>query len=81
MSPIALESTQSSVKGKAPQGRSPGCACRTYVQTLCPPALLTRQVMRDGRGMLGLIDYAARADMETALRKLDDSEFKNPYDT
>ncbi len=50
-------------------------------QLLCSPPLQTRQVMRDGRGMLGLIDYAARGDMETALRKLDDSEFKNPYDT
>lgn len=39
------------------------------------------QVMRDGRGMLGLIDYATRSDLELALRKLDDSEFKNPYDT
>lgn len=36
------------------------------------------QVMRDreGRGMIGLVDYAHRADMDTALRKLDDSEFK-----
>jgi arginine/serine-rich splicing factor 1/9 len=38
--------------------------------------------MKDGsRGMLGLIDFASRSDMETALRKLDDSEFRNPYDT
>lgn len=37
--------------------------------------------MRDGRsGTLGLIDYASKSDMETALRKLDDSDFKNPYD-
>ncbi|GIL95704.1 hypothetical protein Vretimale_1672 [Volvox reticuliferus] len=39
------------------------------------------QVMRDGRGMLGLIDYATRDDMETALRKLDNSDFRNPYDS
>lgn len=38
------------------------------------------QVMRDGSGMLGMVDYGTRDDMDRALRKLDDSEFRNPYD-
>eukprot|EP00639_Heterosigma_akashiwo_P018977 CAMPEP_0206396452 /NCGR_PEP_ID=MMETSP0294-20121207/22796_1 /ASSEMBLY_ACC=CAM_ASM_000327 /TAXON_ID=39354 /ORGANISM="Heterosigma akashiwo, Strain CCMP2393" /LENGTH=264 /DNA_ID=CAMNT_0053851191 /DNA_START=5 /DNA_END=796 /DNA_ORIENTATION=+ len=34
----------------------------------------------DGRGN-GLIEYSTLDDMEYALRKLDDSEFRNPFDT
>ena len=35
------------------------------------------QVMRgEGSTMIGLVDYARREDMETALRKLDDTEVK-----
>ena len=34
------------------------------------------QVFRDGSGMMGIVDYAAKDDMKYALRKLDDTEFK-----
>jgi hypothetical protein len=38
--------------------------------------------MRDKHdGVIGLVDYASGDDMDAALRKLDDSEFKNPYDS
>ena len=30
--------------------------------------------------LIGQVDYATEDDMKTALRKLDDSEFKNPFD-
>jgi hypothetical protein len=40
----------------------------------------TRQVVRDGDGVLGLVDYATSDDMATAIKRLDDTEFKNPYD-
>jgi splicing factor, arginine/serine-rich 1 len=36
--------------------------------------------MRDGRGMLGLVDYTSVEDMKRAIRKLDDTEFRNPFD-
>lgn len=39
-----------------------------------------RQVVRDGDGVLGLVDYATADDMATAIKKLDDTEFRNPYD-
>jgi hypothetical protein len=39
------------------------------------------QVVKDGRGQLGLVDFATLEDMQTALRRLDGSEFKNPFDT
>lgn len=38
------------------------------------------QVVRDGDGVLGLVDYATADDMATAIKKLDDTEFRNPYD-
>lgn len=38
------------------------------------------QVMRDRDGMMGLVDYASYEDMKHAIRKLDDSEFRNPFD-
>eukprot|EP00803_Ostreobium_quekettii_P011316 evm.model.scf_21EXC.21 EVM.evm.TU.scf_21EXC.21 scf_21EXC:199623-202678(-) len=36
--------------------------------------------MRDRDGMMGLVDYASYEDMKHAVRKLDDSEFRNPFD-
>lgn len=36
--------------------------------------------MRDRDGMMGLVDYASYEDMKHAIRKLDDSEFRNPFD-
>jgi len=39
------------------------------------------QVVRDGEGgLLGLVDYATADDLATAIKKLDDTEFRNPYD-
>lgn len=39
------------------------------------------QVMKDGRdGLLGLVDYATADDLRNAIRKLDDTEFRNPFD-
>jgi splicing factor, arginine/serine-rich 1 len=39
------------------------------------------QVMRDSRDRtIGIVDYATKDDMKYALRKLDDTEFKNPFD-
>ncbi|MCO5603581.1 hypothetical protein L7F22_057732 [Adiantum nelumboides] len=38
------------------------------------------QVFRDGRGLVGIVDYTNYDDMKYAIRKLDDSEFKNPFD-
>lgn len=38
------------------------------------------QVMRDRDGMIGLVDYATYDDMRHAIRRLDDSEFRNPFD-
>eukprot|EP00245_Coleochaete_scutata_P012926 TRINITY_DN510_c0_g2_i3.p1 TRINITY_DN510_c0_g2~~TRINITY_DN510_c0_g2_i3.p1 ORF type:complete len:207 (+),score=19.63 TRINITY_DN510_c0_g2_i3:189-809(+) len=37
------------------------------------------QVFRDGSGMCGIVDYSNGDDMKVAIRKLDDSEFKNPF--
>jgi hypothetical protein len=37
--------------------------------------------MRDSRDRtIGIVDYATKDDMKYALRKLDDTEFKNPFD-
>lgn len=38
------------------------------------------QVLKDGEAMMGLVDYATYDDMATAIRRLDDSEFRNPFD-
>ncbi|GFH27949.1 uncharacterized protein HaLaN_26349 [Haematococcus lacustris] len=39
------------------------------------------QVMKDGRGgNMGLVDFSTADNMQTALRKLDQSEFRNPFD-
>eukprot|EP00250_Pteridium_aquilinum_P005169 c15305_g1_i1 orf=331-1224(-) len=37
------------------------------------------QVFRDGRGLVGIVDYTNYDDMRYAIRKLDDSEFRNPF--
>lgn len=37
------------------------------------------QVYRDGGGTKGLVDYTNAEDMKYAIRKLDDSEFRNRY--
>lgn len=37
------------------------------------------QVFRDGRGLVGIVDYTNYEDMKYAIRKLDDSEFRNPF--
>lgn len=37
------------------------------------------QVFRDGDGMTGVVDYTNYEDMQYAIRKLDDTEFQNPF--
>ncbi|CAG9464326.1 unnamed protein product [Pedinophyceae sp. YPF-701] len=38
-------------------------------------------VFRDSRGVYGLCDFTSPEDLDRALRKLDDTEFRNPYDS
>eukprot|EP00854_Cymbomonas_tetramitiformis_P007590 gene7590-9037_t len=38
------------------------------------------QVFRDSYGTTGVVDYTTNEDMKTAIRKLDDTEFRNPFD-
>ncbi|XWS67595.1 hypothetical protein CRYUN_Cryun04dG0019300 [Craigia yunnanensis] len=37
------------------------------------------EVSRDGDGAMGIVDYTNYDDMKYAIRKLDDSEFRNPF--
>lgn len=37
------------------------------------------QVFRDGDGMMGVVNYTSYEDMQYAIRKLDDTEFRNPF--
>ncbi|GFZ13733.1 similar to SERINE-ARGININE PROTEIN 30 [Actinidia rufa] len=37
------------------------------------------QVFRDGSGTTGIVDYTSYDDMKYAIRKLDDSEFRNAF--
>ncbi|KAK3031090.1 hypothetical protein RJ639_036830 [Escallonia herrerae] len=37
------------------------------------------QVFRDGDGAMGIVDYTKYEDMRYAIRKLDDTEFRNPF--
>ncbi|KAL9228200.1 hypothetical protein vseg_003805 [Gypsophila vaccaria] len=37
------------------------------------------QVFRDGSGSTGIVDYTNYEDMKNAIRKLDDTEFKNAF--
>ncbi|XP_043687759.1 serine/arginine-rich splicing factor SR34A-like isoform X2 [Telopea speciosissima] len=37
------------------------------------------QVFRDGDGTMGVVDYTNYDDMKYAIRKLDDTEFRNPF--
>uniref|UniRef100_A0A1D1XU81 Pre-mRNA-splicing factor SF2 n=1 Tax=Anthurium amnicola TaxID=1678845 RepID=A0A1D1XU81_9ARAE len=37
------------------------------------------QVFRDGNGTTGIVDYTNHDDMKYAIRKLDDSEFRNAF--
>ncbi|KAK9785337.1 hypothetical protein WJX73_000672 [Symbiochloris irregularis] len=38
------------------------------------------QVFRERDGTIGIVDLASKDDMRYAIRKLDDSEFRNPFD-
>ncbi|CAN7089295.1 unnamed protein product, partial [Brassica rapa subsp. narinosa] len=37
------------------------------------------QVFRDGRGTTGIVDYTSYEDMKYAIKKLDDTEFRNAF--
>ncbi|KAJ0452200.1 putative RNA recognition motif domain, nucleotide-binding alpha-beta plait domain superfamily [Helianthus annuus] len=37
------------------------------------------EVSRDSKGTFGLVDYTNYEDMKYAIRKLDDTEFRNPW--
>ncbi|GLT41936.1 hypothetical protein SLA2020_159620 [Shorea laevis] len=37
------------------------------------------EVYRDGDGVVGFVDYTNYEDMKYAIKKLDDSEFRNPF--
>ncbi|PWA48404.1 serine/arginine-rich splicing factor SR34A [Artemisia annua] len=37
------------------------------------------EISRDSKGTFGLVDYTNSDDMEYAIRKLDDTEFRNPW--
>ncbi|CAA7399609.1 unnamed protein product [Spirodela intermedia] len=37
------------------------------------------EVFREGDGTVGLVDYTNLEDMKYAIRKLDDTEFRNPF--
>ncbi|KAI5657531.1 hypothetical protein M9H77_26324 [Catharanthus roseus] len=37
------------------------------------------EVSRDSEGTFGLVDYTSHDDMKYAIRKLDDTEFRNPW--
>ncbi|PPD81488.1 hypothetical protein GOBAR_DD21567 [Gossypium barbadense] len=37
------------------------------------------EVHQDGDGAMGIVDYTNYDDMKYAIRKLDDSEFRNPF--
>ncbi|OMO79936.1 hypothetical protein CCACVL1_13289 [Corchorus capsularis] len=37
------------------------------------------EVYKDGDGAMGIVDYTNYDDMKYAIRKLDDSEFRNPF--
>ena len=56
---------------------SVGYAPHTAVVWLLSPAV---QVFRSPSGMVGVVDYASYDDMRYAVRKLDDTTFKNPFD-
>lgn len=59
----------------------PSLLCRAELLGCWSSSLPPRvQVVRDGDGVLGLVDYATADDMATAIKKLDDTEFRNPYD-
>lgn len=38
------------------------------------------QVFRDRDGTVGIVDFSTRDDMKYAIRKLDDTEFRNPFE-
>lgn len=52
---------------------------RLHAHIYSPPFT---QVMRDatGGGVTGIVEFETKDDMRLAIRKLDDTEFKNPFD-
>ena len=56
--------------------------CFSFVQdhfrVIVKPAYTN--VYRERGGVLGVVEFDTREDLERAIRKLDDTEFKNPFD-
>ena len=54
-------------------------AClQDHFRSIVKPAYTN--VYRERGGVLGVVEFDTREDLERAIRKLDDTEFKNPFD-
>ena len=49
-----------------------------FIRQVCKPAYTN--VVRERDGPLGIVEFETGDDMERTIRKLDDTEFKNPFD-
>lgn len=77
-----LSNIKNSARAPAASSRSPATSLaksnRVSCTALTPGRVL--QVMKDRGSVIGLVDFATYEDMANAIRKLDSSEFKNPFD-
>lgn len=54
------------------------CVLQDHFRSIVKPAYTN--VYRERGGVLGVVEFDTREDLERAIRKLDDTEFKNPFD-
>ena len=52
---------------------------KDYFRRVAPPAFT--DVIRGRDGATGIVEFESGADMDRAIRQLDDTEFKNPFDS
>ncbi len=55
-----------------------GMCLQDHFRSIVKPAYTN--VYRERGGVLGVVEFDTREDLERAIRKLDDTEFKNPFD-
>lgn len=63
----------------SPPPRACHCHTQDHFRKYVKPTFT--DVVREGDGVSGIVEFATQEDMDYAIRKLDNSEFRNPFDS
>jgi hypothetical protein len=58
--------------------KSDSCVTQDHFRKVVKPSYTN--VFRDRGGLIGVVEFENQDDLDLAIRKLDDTEFKNPFE-